>query len=101
MTTTDLNDADFLAALADTSLPDFRHRDHLRLAWLCLREHGPDFAAARVASLIRAYAEAKGAHAKFDLALTERWMLRVKAAMDAAPGADFDGLLRAAPELMR
>ena len=94
-----LDDAAFLAAVEDTSLPAFGHREHLRLAWLCLREEGPEAGAARAARLIRAYAEAKGAHSKFDAALTRRWTDRMWAAMEAAPGADFDGLLVAVPEL--
>lgn len=99
MSTLALDDAAFLAAVEDASLPAFGHREHLRLAWLCLREGGPEAGAARTARLIRAYAEAKGAHAKFDAALTRRWTDRVWAAMEAAPGADFEALLAAAPEL--
>ena len=97
----DLTDAEFLAGVADASLPDFRHRDHLRLAWLCLRDHGPEAGAAHAARLIRLFAEAKGAHSKFDAALTRRWMDRVWAAMEALPGTDFEALLAASPELGR
>ena len=101
MSTATLNDPDFLAAVADASLPEFRHRDHLRLAWLCLRESGFEAGAARAAALIRGYAEAKGAASKFDADLTRRWMARVQGALDAAPGADFEAFLEAAPDLVR
>ena len=101
MSTETLNDADFLAAVADATWPDFRHRDHLRLAWLCLREGSFEEGAERAAALIRAYAEAKGAASTFDAALTRRWTARVQAAMEGAPGADFDTLLAAFPDLAR
>ena len=94
-----LDDAAFLAAVADASLPAFGHREHLRVAWLCLREGGREVGGARAAALIKAYAEAKGAHSKFDATLTRRWMDRVWVAMEAVPGADFEALLAASPEL--
>ena len=100
MSTAALSDSDFLAAVADASLPDFKHRDHLRLAWICLKREGPEAGAARAATLIRAYAEAKGAASKFDAELTRRWMDRVGAAMAESPGAGFDALLAAAPHLL-
>ncbi|HTL98507.1 MAG TPA: hypothetical protein VL181_06850 [Holophagaceae bacterium] len=94
-----LDGAAFLAAVADASLEGFGHREHLRVAWLCLRESGRGAGGARAAALIKAYAEAKGARSKFDAALTRRWMDRVWAAMEAAPAADFEALLAASPEL--
>jgi hypothetical protein len=94
-----LDDAAFMAAVDDASLPAFGHREHLRVALLCLRGDGREAGGARAAGLIKAYAEAKGAHSKFDAALTRRWMDRVWAAMEAAPGADFEALLAASPEL--
>jgi hypothetical protein len=93
-----LGDTDFLASVADASLSEFRHRDHLRVAWLCLREDGPEAGALRAAQLISAYAEAKGASSKFDLALTRRWTDRIWAAMEASPRMDFEALFAASPE---
>ena len=42
MSTGELSDTEFLAAVEATTYPgpQFGHRGHLRLGWLCLREHG-------------------------------------------------------------
>ncbi|HJW09064.1 MAG TPA: hypothetical protein VJ483_05470 [Holophagaceae bacterium] len=102
MITVDMRDAAFLAAVADASLPaeQFDHRAHLQLAWVCLRQDGLEPGSPRVAGLIQAYAEAKGATGKFDVALTRAWMLRVGAALARTSGDDFTGFLAASPELL-
>jgi len=45
-------DDEFLRAFFGLTLPssEFRHRDHLRLAWLAVRRHGGDVAEEVVAS---------------------------------------------------
>ena|SRR5579862_2025137 len=54
-----LSDAEFLAAFHACSLPPscFRHADHLRLAWLHVRQHPLSIAIDNVRRGIQAYAE--------------------------------------------
>jgi N-formylglutamate deformylase len=99
MNALDLDQDAFLKAVEATSMPAeaFDHRAHLRLAWICLRrgEGG------RVAGLIQAFAVSKGAARKFDAALTEAWMERMRRALAKAPDADFEAFLAQTPELTR
>ena len=97
-----LDDAAFLAALEDGSLPGeaFDHRAHLRLCWLLVRRHGPDAGAERVALLLRRFSAAKGAAHKFHVTLTRAWAACVAAALQASPDADLEQLLALHPELL-
>ena len=98
----DLTDAGFLAAIEAATYPgaDFRHREHVRLAWLCLRQGGFDAGLARVRGLIQRYAAALGATGKYHETLTRAWAELVQVGLDAAPGVtSFDAFLEARPEL--
>ncbi len=98
----ELSDTDFLAAVEAATYPgeDFRHRAHVRLAWLCLREHGFESGLERVRGLIQRYAAALGATGKYHETLTRAWAELVQVGLDAAPGAtSFDAFLEARPEL--
>ncbi|WP_163871045.1 hypothetical protein [Myxococcus eversor] len=95
-------DADFLTAVEAATWPGerFRHREHLRLAWLCLRAEGFEGGLSRLRGLIRGYAMALGATGKYHETMTRGWAELVQGAMDAAPGsASLDALLEASPEL--
>ncbi|QSQ21655.1 hypothetical protein JY651_41900 [Pyxidicoccus parkwayensis] len=97
-----LTDADFLAAVEAATYPgaDFRHRAHVRLAWLCLREHGFESGLERVRTLIQRYAAALGATGKYHETLTRAWAELVQVGLEAAPGhTSFDAFLDARPEL--
>jgi hypothetical protein len=98
----ELSDAEFLAAVEAATYPgaDFRHRAHVRLAWLCLREHGFEAGLERVRGLIQRYAAALGATGKYHETLTRAWAELVRAGLEAAPGAaSFEAFLEARPEL--
>jgi hypothetical protein len=92
-----LDDAQFLAAVADGSLPasDFGHRQHLRLGWLHLQTASLEVAIERTCADITRFATHHGAHAKFHRTITEA-LLRLMAARgpnDAALVDDARGLL--------
>ena len=80
----ELNDPALLDAFLDRTLPCdlFHHREHLRIAWLLLRQHG-DFAEAAVAfrRSLRAYATACGGAGKYHETLTWAWLALVQARM--------------------
>ncbi|WP_224373101.1 hypothetical protein [Hyalangium versicolor] len=103
MSTRELSDAEFLAAIEAASYPgdQFGHRGHLRLGWLCLRAHGFDAGLERIRGLVRNYATALGAAGKFHETMTRAWAERMQVALDETPGlGSFDTFLAAHPELL-
>ncbi|AKF87413.1 hypothetical protein MFUL124B02_42460 [Myxococcus fulvus 124B02] len=98
-----LEDAAFMAAVASATYPGerFGHREHLRLAWCCLREEqGFDRGLQRVRALIQGYAAALGATGKYHETLTRAWMELVQVGMERAPEArSLEQLLEANPHL--
>lgn len=97
-----MTDDEFLHAFFSLTLPHaaFRHRDHLRLAWLVTRRHGPEAGAGIVAAAIRRYAGAHGHGAAYHETLTRFWTGLVAHAAAHAGGDDFDRLLEAHPMLL-
>lgn len=71
-----LNDAQFLAAFHDCSLPPscFRHADHLRLAWLHIHQQPLEIAIDKVRCGIRAYAQHLGKPELYHETMTVAWM---------------------------
>lgn len=102
VSTDGVTDADFLAAVEAATWPGevFRHREHVRLAWLCLRERGFDAGLERVRGLIQRYAAALGATGKYHETLTRAWVELVQSALESTPAAaSFDAFLAERPEL--
>jgi hypothetical protein len=103
MSTGDLSDAEFLAAIEAATYPGdkFGHRGHLRLGWLCLRAHGFDAGLERIRTLVRRYATALGAAEKFHETMTRAWAERMQVALDETPEfGSFEAFLAAHPELL-
>jgi hypothetical protein len=96
-----MNDEQFLAALADCSLPpaQFNHLGHVRLAWLNLRRLPFEQAVASSCATIRAYATHLGAAGKFHWTITEA-LLHLLSAAGAARAADWTSFAAAHPELV-
>jgi hypothetical protein len=67
-----MEDREFLRLFHDSNLPseEFRHRGHLRLAWLVLSRHEPPDAERIVTSEIRRFAAASGASNRYHDTLT-------------------------------
>lgn len=97
-----MTDAEFLAAIEATTYPGsaFGHREHVRLAWLCLRAGDFTSGLERIRTLIRAYATSLGAPGKFHETQTRAWAEHVQAVLDRAPRLEsFDAFLAAFPDL--
>ncbi len=78
------------------------HWDHLRIAWVLHRRHGPDEAARRLLSGTKQACEAHGCPEKFDAALTERWARAIaEAAERDGLGPTSDNFFSSHPELRR
>jgi hypothetical protein len=98
-----MNDGEFLRLFHDGSIPneEFRHRGHLRLAWLILSHHRKGEAERIVAREIRKFAVANGAPNRYHDTLTRFWVRLVGHAMENAPGAgSIDELLAMFPFLL-
>jgi hypothetical protein len=98
-----VTDQEFLHAFFSLTLPHaaFRHRDHLRLAWLVARRHGGRDAAAVVAGGIRRHAAAHGHGAAYHETMTRFWVSLVAHVAELhADLADFDRFLEAHPMLL-
>ena len=98
-----MDNSAFVAAFEDCTLPNtlFRHREHLRLAWLYLRDLPYAEAAVRMEESIRRYAAHHGAAEKYHHTVTLFWMRLVAAARDETPGAStFEAFIAAHPHLL-
>lgn len=96
-----MDDEEFLRRFEDCTLEEFRHADHVRLAWLCLRESEWPAACERVRAGIRRFAAHHGATTKYHETLTLGWLGLVASAIEASPDAlDLDELTRENPHLL-
>lgn len=97
-----MTDAAFLAAFRDTSLPTsaFHHRDHVRMAWLYLRECGPTEAPARFAADLQRFATAKGVPGLYHATITTAYLAVIAERMGAAPSDTWDAFAAAHPDLL-
>jgi hypothetical protein len=98
-----MDDDEFLRLFHESNLPgeEFRHRGHLRLAWLVLSRHQRGEAERIVAHEIQQFAVADGASGKYHDTLTRFWVHLVGHAMENAKDAgSIDELLARFPFLL-
>jgi N-formylglutamate deformylase len=96
-------DDEFLRAFFGLTLPssEFRHRDHLRLAWLAVKRHGGDVAEEVVAAGISRFAQHNSHGPLYHDTMTRFWVRLVDHAVSARPEiVDFDEFLAAYPLLL-
>ena len=96
------SDDDFLRAFEDLTFPadQFRHREHIRVAWLYLKSSDATRAAERMAAGIRRFANHHGATQKYHHTLTLFWMRLVAVALVGTPDEPaFEEFLAVHPEL--
>ena len=97
------SDEDFLRAIFGLTLAnsEFRHRDHLRLAWLAVRRHGDGAAEEVVTAGIRRFAQHNSHGPLYHDTMTRFWLRLVGHAVSARPEiVDFDEFLAAFPLLL-
>ena len=77
-----LSDCVFVAEFESCRYPkdQFRHADHIRLAWIYLRENDYAIAEDRMRRSIRSFAQNAGAGQKYHETMTVAWMLLVRIA---------------------
>jgi hypothetical protein len=79
-----MTDSEFLAAFEDGSLPEdrFRHADHVRAAWLILREETPAAALDRFSAALKRFAAAKQKDGLYHETITWAYLLLVNERME-------------------
>lgn len=98
-----MNDRDFLAAFEDSTLPEecFHHRDHVRAAWLLLREFSPSAALERFSTALKRFAAAKGKTGLYHETITWAYLLLINERMErGGRGGDWDEFASANSDLL-
>jgi hypothetical protein len=98
-----LDDATFLERFEDGSLPAsaFRHRDHVRVAWLYLKAEPPLAALSRFAGGLQHFAVAHGQAGLYHETITWAYLLLIRERMEReGAGATWDEFAERNPDLL-
>jgi hypothetical protein len=98
-----LDDRTFLAAFEACAIPNhaFRHREHVRMAWLYLRRDGAEQGEQKVVDGIQRFAAAHGATQLYNDTLTRFWARLIQHHIDLdASLADFNAFITRYPRLL-
>ena len=96
-----MTDQEFLHAFEATNLTEFAHRDHIRMAWLYLRNYGTKSGVVKIREGIQAFARSMGATQKYHETITVFWAQVVALAISSAPDiSDFPTFLAMYPHLL-
>lgn len=98
-----LDASTFVARFRDGTLgtDHFHHRDHVRMAWLYVREHGLEAAVTRFTADLRAFALAKGAPGLYHATITVAYLTLVAERLCVTPDAEWDTFAAAHADLLR
>jgi hypothetical protein len=85
-----VNDDEFLAAFESATIAnsEFRHREHLRMAWLYVRREGPTIGEVRIREGIQRFAAAHGVPHLYPETLTGFWARLMTHVVEAFPALD-------------
>jgi len=97
-----MEDDAFVTAFETCALPDqdFHHRDHVRLAWLYLKELPPAEALVRFSGGLRRFADAHGHPGLYHETLTWAYLLLIRERMARSENATFEAFAAAHPDLL-
>ncbi len=98
-----VSDDEFLEAVEAATWPGqhFGHREHVCLAWLYLRRHGPEAGYAHLRTTIQRYATALGGAGKYHETMTRAWSAHVWGALRKTPELEpFSAFLSEHPDLL-
>ncbi len=96
-------DEEFICAFEDTTLPEecFRHRDHIRLAWLYLRRYSVPHVLELYTQGIKNFARANGSETLYHETITWAYIFLVKERMETADGNEhWEDFASKNPDLM-
>ncbi len=90
------SDAELLEGFVSTALPadQFHHEQHVRVAWLFVRDHGMPAALGEFTAAIKRFAEAKGAHGLYHETITWAFLLIIAERLARKPADDLGRLRR-------
>lgn len=97
-----LADDELLARFEDGSLPDggFHHEQHVRVAWMFVRQYGMPDALGRFSQALKRFAEAKGAVGLYHETITWAYLLLVAERIARGPSDTWDRFAAANPDLL-
>lgn len=98
-----LDERAFVAAFRDGTLgtEHFHHRDHVRMAWLYVREHGLETAVTRFTADLRAFAVAKGAPGLYHATITVAYLTLIAERLRITTGTGWEAFAAAHADLLR
>jgi hypothetical protein len=101
-TTDGLEDRELAHAFESCTLPpsEFTHRNHVRIAWLYLRDAPLLEAVARFRDSLQRYAASVGAAAKYHETITFAFVFLIHERMQRSPLPTFDEFAGANPDLL-
>jgi hypothetical protein len=96
-----VDDREFVSALESCTLPpaSFRHRDHVRLAFLYLREEPLLGALERYAASLKRYAASLGQNGVYHETITWAFIFLIHERMQRRPASSFEDFAQAHPDL--
>ena len=96
-----MNDQAFVAAFESRTLDPFHHRDHVRLAWIYLRELPFTEAFALFVDWLKRFAESKGAAGLYHETITCAYLFLIRERIDRDANASWDDFTDANEDLFR
>ena len=86
------SDAELLEGFVSTVLPadQFHHEQHVRVAWMFVRDHGMPAALGEFTAAIKRFADAKGAPGLYHETITWAFLLIVAERLARKPAATWD-----------
>jgi hypothetical protein len=95
-----MNDREFADAFERCDVPSFHHRDHVRLAWIYLRDHPPLDALARFTASLKRFATAKGSPGLYHETITWAYLLLIHERMQRSTTDDFESFAEENADLL-
>ena len=96
-----MNDQAFITAFENCALEPFHHRDHVRLAWIYLREHPFTEAFRRFVDGLKRFAASKGAAGLYHETITCAYLFLIRERIDRQPDASWESFVEANEDLFR
>jgi hypothetical protein len=96
-----LSDAEFLAAFQAGRIPpkSFRHRDHIRAAWLCVTTYELPEAMARVSAALKGFALQVGLAQLYNETITWAYLLIINERVRRGAASDWETFAEGNPDL--
>ena len=96
------SDAELLEGFLTTALPvdQFHHEQHVRVAWMFVRDHGMPAALAEFTTAIKRFAEAKGKHGLYHETITWAFLLIIAERLARKPSDSWSAFADANADLL-